>query len=63
MEDNEGHGLVDRLKAASELDEGPSLAEARALFLEAADEIEQLRRLLDASIHGDRDLTAPKGRA
>ena len=58
-----GQDLVDRLKAASEYDEGPNLAEAQALFLEAADEIEHLRRLLDASIQGDLDLTEPKGRA
>lgn len=58
-----GHDLVDRLKAAAEYDEGIDPAEAQALFLEAADEIEYLRRLLDASIQGDLDLTEPKGRA
>ena len=58
-----GQDLVDRLKAASEYDEGIDPAEAQALFLEAADEIEQLRRLLDASIQGDLDLMGPKGRA
>jgi len=58
-----GTDIVDRLKAASEYDEGIDPAEAQALFIEAADEIEHLRRLLDTTIEADLDLMEPKGRA
>lgn len=58
-----GSDIVDRLKAAAEHDEGIDPFQAQALFIEAADEIEHLRRLLDATIEGDLDLIEPKGRA
>ena len=38
--------ITDRLKAASESDEGLPLNEAQALFIEAAETIEFLRSLL-----------------
>ncbi|MCB8822863.1 hypothetical protein [Microvirga rosea] len=56
-----GSDIVDRLKFASEavgID-----GELKALLLEAADEIEHLRQLLDPTIEGDLDLIEPKGRA
>jgi len=58
-----GSDIVDRLKAASEHDEGIDPFQAQALFIEAADEIEHLRRLLNMSVQGDLDLAEPKGRA
>ena len=58
-----GSDIVDRLKAASEQDGGIDPFEAQALFIEAADEIEHLRSLLDPTIEGDLDLIEPKGRA
>jgi hypothetical protein len=58
-----GSDIVDRLKAAANQGSKFGPGEAEALFLEAAEEIEHLRRLLDPTIEGDLDLIEPKGRA
>ncbi|MCB5176420.1 hypothetical protein [Microvirga lenta] len=58
-----GPDLVDRLKAASDHDEGIPAADAQALFLEAAEMIEMLRSLLEPVTDGGLEDLEPKGRA
>jgi hypothetical protein len=55
--------IVDRLKAAAESDEGLSLNEAQALFIEAAEEIAFLRSLLDPLDEIGLEDLPPQGRA
>ena len=56
-----GSDIVDRLKAASEHDEGIDPAEAQALFIEAADTIEMLRDLLEVPEEPDLAFIKPMG--
>jgi len=58
-----GFDIVDRLKAASERDEGMDPAEAQALFIEAAEHIETLRWIIGLSEEIELEYAVPQGRA
>ena len=55
--------IVERLKAAAEMNEELHPNEAQALFIEAADEIEYLRSLLEPLDETGLEDAPPQGRA
>ncbi|WP_162820335.1 hypothetical protein [Microvirga calopogonii] len=55
--------IAERLKAAAEKDEALPLNEVQALFIEAADEIEYLRSLLEPFDEIGLEGVPPQGRA